>query len=281
MEYITISNLERTRDNIELTKINFDQDCFHKIKNLYKKYSTIELVKFSDLLYKNKFSDVLNIEIYQPLISHEFKEVAQLNGRSAYHIDPNCERLNSDLVLHKIPEEIELKGQEVKSQFISWIRNNKEKFKDTSEFNFKIKKEWNLTKLPEIIFQLNSGICEFENYNIEEIELKIENQIKIAQNFLKDLANKEAIIIFYIKFNREKKISEIDINSLKDFTEQEIKIINEYFKIIYNPLKLLLTEYYKVFLCKGINFQGPILESLGFRACKKCINQYMDVADLF
>jgi hypothetical protein len=126
-------------------------------------------------------------------------------GKSAYHLIPNCERLNSKYVNFEIPFEIKdraekSRGEEavikVVEKFRAWFKQHLYLIENDGigEFDKKLDIKWNVQVKPQTIEKKNSGIKVKDNLNLNDLELRIDDILKEDGTFFRNNPDKQELI---------------------------------------------------------------------------------------
>ena len=232
-----------------------------------------------------------SIEVYNPIINKDtFRYVFESKQSPSYHMDKNCEKLNSDFKNFEIPFEIKARATEKAKReklseeethklvenkvntFRHWFMLNFKLFKeDTNAFLRKLEVQWNIRRKISEIELNNSGVEHIENVNLNELEAEIDKILREAAKYFKTNTDKQNIIRRFQKLTfLAYKNENIRINDT-ELSDDELKsFLKKYDQQFKQPIKKLLIEYYRVKYNKDMTFDGKLLESLNFRPCSKC-----------
>ena len=106
----------------------------------------------------------------------------------------------------------------------------------------------------------NSGMFSYENLSLEGVEEAIENIISGSEKFRN--GNE------FLK-RKIKNITYADIHTLKKMKGDNERVWVGKYK---EPLSNLIQNYYWIKLNPSLSVEKTVLDSLGFRSCKRCIN---------
>jgi hypothetical protein len=298
MPYITKSNSNRIIKKIKLNDIpEFQGEVYKKPIYFLSKEEVKYLLLMQTLL---KEPEKFAIEVYQPIFNKDtFQFVFESEQKPSYHLNKNCERLNSKFKNFQIPNEIKerievamkIQGhsdEEIKQKVIEqieafrkWFKQNIELFQnDTKEFIKKLDIRWNVQrKLQEIDYD-NSGTDEIENLNLNDIENQIDQLLREAGRYFNSNPSKQELIRRFQKFTflayKEEKIYGNETELTDDELKKFLKDYDEQFK---KPVKKLLIDYYRIKYNPELSFEGQLLERLNFRQCSVCsgsdLNNYV------
>ncbi len=229
----------------------------------------------TNLLYYKKFlenPDKYFEKIYNPIVLIDNKMFVYEGGNPSYHKVENCDRLSSNFINFKIPEEIKDKGNEAIDEFRKWFKDNQVLFTEDPEiFQMRIHAKYGILQSLEKVNYKNSGNVYKENLTITEIETRINSILYNASEYYKkDLKRQEAIRLFqkstYLAFK-----SDLIPNNNSSYNDDDLKVIlKEYFYLFVQPIIYYLREYYKSSYGSNIDIDEKIFEYLNFKKCKVC-----------
>jgi hypothetical protein len=273
MAYLTKSNSLRIIASIDFKKIgNLNGNVYKKPIYFFSYYEKNNLLGLKELL-----RDPENFirEFYVPIENKDqFKYVFE-GGKPAYHSKHDCSRLNSNFRNFEIPEAIKERGKEEIIKFRSWFKENQYLLDKPDVFVARIFSAFKIQVNPKAIDYDNSGVEVIDNLNLQELEIRIDQYISKAGQYFNNSNNeKKNIIRRYQKYtflaysknditNNDTRFSDL---ALKKFLKQ----YDVHFK---KPIKELLIEYYRVLHNPDLKFEGNLLEQLGFKSCKSCIEE--------
>jgi len=186
----------------------------------------------------------------------------------------NCEWLNSEFDNILIPDKIKNRDKDEVQILKKWAEENKSLFiSDREAFKARCCMKFKLIypdDLIDISFK-NSGNNEFKDYNLEDLDKKIEDLISDAIEFRNSTTkNKEILEEFKDKiFLRSKEFS---INDKKlSYPENEIReTISSQYEQFNQPLILMLQEWLRIAINPDLKFEESLLTQLGFEKCRRC-----------
>lgn len=236
---------------------NYDLEYKSKI-NIFSDNEIKWLISIKDLF--------INFDIY---IDKSFNKASLVDTFSyvregsapAYHQLQDCDALNADYVNYEIPGEIKGKGINHINKYRRIFKENEhlihsdfELFKKRLSAAFFIRNP----KAFDEITRENSGNILFDNIDLESIEKDIDALVEEAENF-RDSSSINTKII------EEKgglyKISEYD---------HEKRRVLEQWQNLKKEIKNNLINYYTIKYSPDLNFEGYLLEGLGFKKCGHC-----------
>lgn len=194
----------------------------------------------------------------------------------AYHLSTECEFLHADYRNIVIPPQIEVQGESIKKEFRIWFRHNEGLYDNNRElFMVKLSTQFDI-RLQElnIIERLNSGTTSILNENLDEIDTQINWVLREAGQFYYASGKNNAILKQYQHYT-ELGYRKDELHSNRTgYPEVEVKAFlrnyNEQFK---QPLKKLLTSYFKVKYNPDLQLSGYLMEQLGIKPCRHCVRK--------
>ena len=227
------------------------------------------------LLIEKLFADTEGfLQYYQPIKVNDTYRFVYEGGMPAYHLKTDCRVLNSNLENFIIPEAIRMKGKREVTRFRVWFKNNQALLQDPSLLVARINMAFGVNESPEDFFKPNTGIARVESLNLEELEKRIDEVILEAEEYYYQAHNqKQQIIRQYKKYTYLAYTNKNLVNNKTGISDDAIKRFLKQYDIHFKkPLKELLIEYYKVKFNPKLNFEGELLDKLGFKRCAICYN---------
>lgn len=270
--YITNSNANRILKRIDYDKIPDNNTVAIYTKPLYFLAPwEIKKLRITKILFEN--FELFVKEYYQPLKNEDTFMYVFEGGQAAYHSSNTCERLSSNYTNFKIPNSIKEKGTEEIMKFRVWFKSNRHLLEDRQDiFYLHLTNTFGIKVVLESTSTSNSGPKIKENYDLRELEQRIDEYIRREYEYIKNpnTPEKDILLSFrkltYLAYNK-KPIK----NNNTNFSDDEIKTFLLAYDINYKkPIIELLTEYYRVKNNPDMVFQGHLLEQLGFNPCKHC-----------
>lgn len=191
----------------------------------------------------------------------------------SYHTKTNCKNLNSKFSNYEIPEEIREKGKEEIQRFRKWFKENLGLMNVKPDlFVAKMQIAFGLKYIPQPVNYDNTGITEFDNLNLNQLEERINLILREASVFYNDNPEKQTIIKRFSKLtflaDRKEKI----LNNDTKLSDEELKsFLKEYDQSFKKPVKELLLQYFMVKYNPELKFDGWLLDQLNFKMCNNCI----------
>jgi hypothetical protein len=271
MAYITLSNTNKIIFKTNLKNLNLAGELYKIPIYFFSKYEENALLAIKELL---KNPEKYFNEIYIPYVPVDTLKFVYEGKNPSYHKFADCPRLHSVYENFEIPTEIRELGKEKINEFRIWFETVKHLLDEPEKFVMRLRLKWGIETNPNAIIISNSGSTEIENLNIEDLERKIDLTIKNAGKFYYENEKNKTILHKFSKFTYlAYKAEKIEKNETI-YSDEEIKILlKDYDNKFKRPLKGMLIEYYRLKHNPNINFEGTILEKLGFKQCGHCHNQ--------
>jgi hypothetical protein len=263
------------------------------------------------LLYKMLSEDpdkFLN-EVYTQITEREdtYTWVYEEKKKPCYHGKPNCPRLHSDFENYQVPLPIKFKGIEKdilldrlklsdlteaeKKIVIGNVERYRNWWKNLGEILYKSDKDIFLMRV-NMVFQPNpritdikefkqenSGIEEFDNCTLSEIEKNIDDLIIAARNYYFENEKHKSILRAYSKLTYHVLVkNEFPRFAECNYSYEEIRsFLEDYNKRLKEPLKKLLINYFRIKNNPDLKMESTILDELGFVPCGVCgYNPHLD-----
>lgn len=275
MAYITTANSKRIIRKVDFTSVTFDGEVYKKPIYFFSRYEEQNLLAIKELLENpEQFSN----QYYDVLVNHDSFQYVFENGKPAYHQTLNCPRLHSDFQNFEIPEEIIKRGQEEVEKYRAWFKDVAYLFESDDDTKIEIFKErcrlrFNLDLPPKVVKRNNSGSFEIENLNLDELEKKIDDLIRSAGRFYYKSEKHTTILKKFSKLTFLANKTEPLRYNETGYSDAEVKdILREHAEEFKYPLIHLLREWYRVKLNPNLEFEGKLLERLGFVSCSTCLD---------
>lgn len=287
-----------TSENVFITQFNFKKVIPKELpKDVYKNIN--DLVKYSEIKWifnDNELHQFVRLwsilENPEFLLKHYTSNIdkAKPEAYNSYHINKDCIELSKSYLDYsidtpdkKLREIISSKiryafkdytyGSSSKKIRFDFKDNNSKYIDDNGEEHLKgdiplplykdvmkIKNQYG--NLIGNIFDVipNSGMFSYENLSLEGVEEAIENIISGSEKFRN--GNE------FLK-RKIKNITYADIHTLKKMKGDNERVWVGKYK---EPLSNLIQNYYWIKLNPSLSVEKTVLDSLGFRSCKRCIN---------
>jgi len=269
MAFITTSNSKKLVKKLDLVKFEHLQGQVYKYDIYFlSKREKLILVGIRELLNDpEKFF----VEYYSPIVIKDSLSYVYEEKAPAYHFDDNCDRLHSNFRNFEIPTEIQSKGKEEVELFRQWFKENSYTLDKPDVFIMRLKNRWGIVSNPLAIDYSNSGLEDFSNLNLSEVENRIDEIIREAGKYYKENPEKQRLIsrfgrltfLAYVYgdiYNNDSGLNDEDLKTFLKFYDRTFK----------QPVKELLIQYYRVIHNPTMTFDGSLLEKLNFKQCGAC-----------
>ncbi len=229
----------------------------------------------TNLLYFKKLCEdpIENIDtVYNPINVIDNKEFVYEGGKPSYHKVEDCDRLSSNFINFRIPEQIKEKGNESIEEFRKWFKENQTLFAEKPDvYQMRLNTKYGIVQSIEKVDYKNSGNAYKENLTIAEIETRIDSILHNASEYYKaDLKRQVAIRAFQKSTFLAFKGQPIEKNNT-EYTDEELKeILKEYYHLFIQPTIFYLKEHFKAFYNSNIEINEKIFEHLNFKKCGAC-----------
>lgn len=274
MAYITKSNSLKILSKVESGEINnISEEVYIKPIYFFSDYERNKLIAFKEFL---KDPNNFIRKYYIPIETTDNLKFVYEGGKPSYHFKSDCERLNSNYRNFEIPESIRERGKEEVTKFRKWFRENQHLLENPEIFAARIKLAFGIIINPKAIDFENSGVEVKQNLNLYELEEQINLIISKAGQYYNAASDeKKAIIRRYQKHTflaySNKEIKNNNTRFKDEVIKEFLKQYDAHFK---KPIKNLLIEYHMVKYNPNLQFEGFLLEKLGFRPCASCHQEY-------
>jgi len=266
--YITNSNSKRIVFRLDLENIDVNEEIYHLEFKWFSKYEIKSILAFK-LLFKNPEEFFIK---YRKKKILDTKQYIYEGQSPAHHLTPDCERILSSFHNYKIPEEIKEKGEEKIKEFREWFKEHSYLMEDAMDlFLERMRLKFGLKEKPEIVNYNNSGVEVIDNLNLEELETEINNKIEKTNDFYKSSRKIKIILDNFGKSSFIYKNKKEPYNNETEYGNEEIwEVLREFENEYKNPITFFLREYYRVKYNPELEFEGTLLEQLGFEPCHQC-----------
>jgi hypothetical protein len=197
----------------------------------------------------------------------------------AYHLSNECEFLHADYRNIVIPPQIEVRGEEAKKEFRIWFRQNMDLYENNQElFLVKLSTRYDISLAElRIIERPNSGVATVLNENLDAIDAQINQLLRDAGKFYYASEKNHAILKQYQHFTFLGYREDTLHSNKTGYSEEEVKtFLRNYNKQFKNPLKTLLTTYFRVKYNPELQFSGHLMERVGIKGCRHCLTAGID-----
>ena len=273
--YITNSNSKQIVYNLDTSNINTDDEIFHIDFDWFSQYEIRGLLAFK-MLFQNPDEF---FKQYRKKKTYDRKEYVYEGQAPAHHNSPNCDRILSSFHNYKLPEEIKKKGEDAIIEFRNWFKEHSYLMEDKMDlFLDRLRWKFKLESRPEVVDYKNSGVEIIQNLNLNELEREIEKKIKSANDFYTSSGKIQTILDHFGAFAFIHKNRQPPRENSTNYSNEEIwGVLKEFDEEFKTPIIFLLREYYKIKYNPELEFEGYLLEQLGFEPCRQCYDyNYLD-----
>lgn len=272
MAYITISNSKKLIRQLDEVKL----DCI--TERIYKKdiffFSRRESANLKGIRELFRDLEKFVLVFYVPIeVVDTFRYVFPEN-QPAYHKNGTCLRLNSNFINIEIPAVIREKGPDEVMKFREWYTKTDFKVDDPKDYIYKLQLKFPYVGEinPNTIDYKNSGVELKKNYSLEDLEKEIDDLLSKADSYFEDNPNIRDLIYRYQKLTFLGYIDGALRNNSSGLIDEELKaFLKSYDQTFKAPVKERLVEYYRIMFNPEMEFEGRLLEKLGFRPCNACL----------
>jgi hypothetical protein len=272
MAYITIANAQQIIYKTEIKSLELDGSVYKRKIFFFSKFERNSLLAIQELL---KDPEKFFTEIYKPVVVKDTHKFVYEGKPPAYHQAKDCPRMSANYENFEIPEGIREKGFDEVINFRKWFEENKHLLEKPDVFVIRLELRWGIVTNPKAIKRDNSGWTEVENYELEELEKKIDQLLREAGRYYYESSKNSTILRKFNKYTflayRDEPIENNDTGYPDDVVKTLLKEYNDKFK---KPLKRLLIEYYRLTLNPDLKLEGNLLDQLGFKPCGQCYGEY-------
>jgi hypothetical protein len=272
MAYITKSNFNSIFKNLEYatkSENRFRPVVFDKAKiPFFAKFEEDKLKERQEFLQNPEKV----LKIYQKKKPVDTLMYVFEGGVPAYHKYNNCEKVTSSFKNFTIPASIREKGEAEVKRFREWFKENGRYLEEKPDlFAAKLHIAFNVTMNTNSVEVNNSGVAQIDNLNLNQLEDRINEILTKAIKFYNDNPSLMKVIDRFKKYTfLAYKDEEIKDNKT-NLSDLELKsFLKEYDLNFKKPMKELLLQYYMVKYNPDLNFDGLLLEQLGFKQCSTC-----------
>lgn len=276
MAYITNFNASRILQQADLKGIKIqERGLFRKSIYFFNWYEELFLKVYQEMLENPEY---FFGKVYQKIEGERDEYIFTSPPKApAYHESLDCPLLHSDYKNFIIPEEIRNRGPEKVSEFRKWFSTNQDLYeKDAALFQMRLNAKWKIVVPLNEIEKSNSGVVEIKNQSLTELIAKISELLDQARNFVNSSSkNKQMLSTYHQKYAylglREDPLEKNNT----PYPDEDLKDKMEYFeKNFKRPVKNLLLEYYRMTFNPDLQFDGKLLEGVGFTACSQCAGEF-------
>jgi hypothetical protein len=272
MAYITIANAMRIVRDCEPGRLStIAEELYHKKIEIFSRQDYARLLGVKSL-FRNaeRFVKQYYVCCEANCSSNMVYDHVQL---PAYHSSARCENLLSDFENFVIPPEVELRGEHEVQRYRTYFQALRMRLGDREDLlKMRLSAEFSLAlgTLGKVIYG-NSGSLSINNVSVSGLESQIDSHLLYAESFCRSSDMNSMLVRRYGKLAGWLK-RQPTIRSIPDgMTEAQVRrFCVEYDANYRQPLKRMLMTYFKIKYNPDLDFDGDLLEGLGFRHCRKC-----------
>ena len=196
----------------------------------------------------------------------------QEGNKPSFHNSTACKYLYSSFSNFKITRE--MRRKKIVEKVREWYKEQRFKYNIENELDREIiisncKLKFGLNEIPEFVHYVSKGIEENANYNIETVKERLENTIKNANYFYESDNDNKSILD---KYGKLIYFDNYEFCGLDKISEENHSVLKEFAQDYKSKVAYWLSEYYRIKFNKNIEFEGSLLEKLGFQECSICSN---------
>ena len=269
--YITKANSMRILRKLDYSKLNLDGTIYSCPIFFLNKREEQALLAYKEFV-KNpeRFVD----EIYQRVeIVDNYKYVFE-GEAPCYHRREDCERLHSEFRNYEIPQEIRNRGIEWVNKYREWFKENLYLLESREDvLEMRIYAAFGIHVKAKEIIKENSGVKTIINFELNQLEEKLNTLIKEAGKYYYKSSKHTRILKQYSKFAFLGAYADSLYNNNTGYSDEVVKeLLLEYEEQYKKPIIEMLYNYYRVKFNPELEMEGALLDQLGFRPCIHCFS---------
>jgi len=270
MAYITVSNAKKIVETFNLTNNQFSGYLYKTRISFFNRLEQNLVLAYKSFIENpERFLESKYVKINRTADTHKW---VFEGGTPAYHKESGCTKLSAEYFNLEIPKFIIDRGFDAVQDFRNWVKKNSyllEQHKlDVFFMRLRSKYGEQIGNNPRATFASNSGVENFDNINLEELEDRID--VLLTEQKAYYFQNRDVLY----KFSRRTFLaykSEVIKDNNTDYSDSELKeFLKDYDKTYKKPLIKLLYHYHRVRLNPELKLSGNLLEQLGFKVCSCC-----------
>lgn len=272
MAYITVSNSKKLIRKLDEVKLDSVAEAIYK-KDIYF-FSRRESANLKGIRELFRDLDGFLLNYYHPIVVVDTYRFVFPESQPAYHKDGTCGRLNSNFRNIEVPAAVRERGTDEVIKFRNWYNRREFNEDDVKDYIYKLQLAFPYVgKInPNAIDYANSGVELKKNYSLIELENEIDDILTKADKYFDENPNIRDIIYRYQKLTFLGYIDGALKNNHSGLNDEQLKaFLRSYEQTFKTPVKERLIEYYRIKFNPEMEFEGTLLEKLGFRACNNCL----------
>ena len=267
--YITRANSMKILRKLDFSKMDLSGDVYNRPLFFLNKKEEQALLAYKEFVMNpERFVE----EIYQKVeVIDNYRYVFE--GESpCYHRREGCERLHSEFRNYEIPQAIRDRGIEWIERYRAWFKENLYLLDGREDvLEMRIYTAFGIHVKAKEIIKENSGVKSIINYDLGQLESKLDELIKEAGRFYYKSPKHTRILKQYSKYSFLGKYHEPLYNNTTGYSDEVVKdFLVDYEERFKRPIIELLYNYYRVKFNPDLEMEGYLLDQLGFRPCVHC-----------
>ena len=267
--YITRANSMKILRKLDFSKMDLSGDVYNRPLFFLNKKEEQALLAYKEFVMNpERFVE----EIYQKVeVVDNYRYVFE--GESpCYHRREDCEHLHSEFRNYEIPQAIRDRGIEWIERYRTWFKENLYLLDGREDvLEMRIYTAFGIHVKAKEIVKENSGVRSIVNYDLDELEERIDDLIKKAGKYYYASPKHTKILKQYSKYAFLGAYSEPLYNNTTGYSDEVVKdFLVDYEERFKRPIIELLYNYYRVKFNPELEMEGYLLDQLGFRPCIHC-----------
>ena len=269
--YITRANSMKILRKLDYNNLNIEGIVYSKPIFFLNKREEQALLAYKEFVMNpERFIE----EVYQKVeVIDNYRYVFE--GESpCYHRREDCNRLHSEFRNYEIPQAIREKGIDAIIQFRTWFKENLYLLDGREDIlEMRIYSAFGVHVKAKEIVKENSGVRAIVNYDLNELEEKINDLIKKAGKYYYASPKHTQILKQYSKYAFLGTYSEPLYDNRTGYKDEEVKaFLVDYEERFKRPIIESLYNYYRIKFNPELEMEGQLLDQLGFRPCGHCFS---------
>jgi hypothetical protein len=269
--FITVANAKSIINSANNDRINENEEVFHINFKWFSPFEVKSLLTFK-LLFENPNDFFKSYEKRKEPNQRNF--IFEVRPPS-YHLNSSCDSLLASFFNYAIPTLIKQRGDKIITEYRSWYIENQYLLKDrVGDFVEKMIIRFGIETVPVALNYENSGISDFQDINLAELEGKIEELVKEAELFYTSCQKNRDILNNYGKISFIHRQKKEPYKNPTRFTNGEIwSVLEDFEQNFKTPITRNLSKYYMIKYNPELRFEDTLLQQLGFNPCMRCLKR--------
>ncbi|WP_132053119.1 hypothetical protein [Pseudocnuella soli] len=272
MAHITISNSKKMIRKLDaLTLDSIAEEIFERDIYFFSKRERANLKGIRELF---RDPERFGLDYYKPIEVKDSKKYVFPERQPSYHRDRTCQRLHSNYKNFEIPVAVRERGDAGVEAFRIWFTQNNCHNLTATEYiqALQLKFPYVGGINPRSIELDNTGNVTQENYSLEGLLTKINQILDECDKYFEDNKAIRNLIVRYQKWT----FLAFTYGTIKDnnsgLSDEQLRdFLYKYELTFKTPVKSLLVEYYRIRFNPELEFEGKLLEKMGFSQCRHCL----------